>query len=73
MFTPVILKRDDNGVSMTKSSAADVFRSFYAARTAQDAERLRPFIDADVVWREPPVGLHMRELRGVDAVVHMIA
>ena len=73
MFTPVILERDDNGVPTTKSSSADVFRSFYAARAAQDAERLRPFLDAVVVRREPSVGLHMRELRGADAVVDMIA
>ena len=53
--------------------ASDVIRRFYAAREAQDAEQLRPFLADDVVWREPTVGSHMGELRGADAVIDMIA
>lgn len=47
-------------------------RRFYDLRRSGDPEKLRPTIHEDVVWREPEIGGHMGELRGVDAVIDMM-
>jgi ketosteroid isomerase-like protein len=53
-------------------SAIDRIKEFYRAREAKQPEKLKDFIAADVVWREPSVGTHMGELLGVDAVLDMM-
>ena len=49
-----------------------LIRRFYAQRRDGDPEALRPFLHADVIWREPEVRNHMGELRGADAVIDMM-
>jgi ketosteroid isomerase-like protein len=57
---------------MLMGRIATAVREFYAARAAGDMAAVAQFIREDVVWREPGVGTHMGEVRGVGAVLDMI-